>query len=165
MKTLRLCLLAVVAVLMAACSGAGANAVADKITKGEVLTQADYAILIDYCGKYAQEAQPIQDRIDNLPTDSPEIAGLNAQLAELKDKFPHISVFFDTLNAATPKEVGSENVRKVDSLGRLIWFDTPEWASVQEDPSTAGFVETTAPAQSDDSIVAAPVLEEKTENR
>lgn len=164
MKKLSLFLLGVVALVMAACSGgAGAQALSDKIAKGDVLTQADYTTLIDYCGDFAKKAQVIQDKIDNLDSNNPAVEGLQSQLDGLKEKFPLLKEFQKVLKNSTPEEVGSENVKKIDELSSLIWFDAPDWAqTVAPGKVGAGLIEDVAPAEADSSIIAAPALEEKT---
>lgn len=161
MKTFSLLIVSMLALLISSCSSNNeADRVAEKITNGEVLTQSDYGEIISYCGQYATKAQTVQDKIDNLPTNSPELKSLNTELSIIADKYPHRQQFFAVLESATPEEVGTENVKKIDTYGALTWFDTPSWASVELDPNVAGFVETAIPADSE--IVAAPVLEEKT---
>lgn len=162
MKTLKLAVLALLAVVMAACAtGSGADSVASKLDKGEVLTQADYGIIIDYMGQFADKAQTIQDKIDLLPTDAPQVSALETELNLLRDKYPHLQAFTAALDSATPEEVGTENVKRIDALAPRIWFDAPKWANATQDPSVAGFVETVAPAEADPAIVAAPQLDEK----
>lgn len=165
MKTLKLFLLAVVAVVMASCSGGNAT-IASKISKGEALTQDEYTEMIDYCGDYAKQAQTIQDQIDNLSaedSESPQLAGLNSQLEELTKKFPELSVYSKAIKEATQEEVGEENVKKIDALAGLVWFDAPDWASTEGPADAAGLIETVAPA--DSTIIAAPALEDKIETK
>lgn len=162
MKKIKLLLLAILSVaassFVASCSNSEeAGKVADKITRGEVLTQSDFSILIDYCGDFAQKAQTIQDKIDNLPDNDPALKALDSDLTALKSEYPHTGLFFKTLKASTPEEVGSENVKKVDGYSSLIWFDAPEWAETLSPSGDAGLIETTTPA--DSNIIAAPELE------
>ncbi len=164
MKKFKYLLLAAVAVVLAACSGTGAaDQLAKKISAGESLTQSDYTEMINYCGDFASKAQVIQDKIDNLPTDSPEVTALNSELDNLKSKFPLTQEFFGALAKATPEEVGDENVKKIDDLGTLTWFDAPAWASLTTDPNAAGFIEETPTSDSSD-VVAAPELEDHIED-
>ncbi len=159
MKKIQLLLLAVVAVLVTACGGgtASMDKLAEKIQSGEQLTQSEYGEIIKYCGDFASKAQVVQDKIDNLPTDSPEVTALNTQLNSIKSQFPLANDFFGALAKATPEQVGEENVKKVDELATMTWFDAPAWASITTDPGTAGFIEET-PASDSSQVVAAPEL-------
>lgn len=165
MKTFRLFLLAAVAVLAAACSGShGADAVADKIAKGEVLTQSDYTLLINYCGDFATKAQAIQDKIDNLASGDSAARPLEEELAALSDKYPYNAEFFKALKASTPEEVGSENMKKVDELSSLIWFSAPDWAETVSPEGDAGLIEDAAP-ESDTGVIASPALVDHIESK
>lgn len=157
MKKITLLIVAAVALIVTACTGTGAKKVADKIASGEVLTQSDYTILIDYCGDYAKKAQVIQDKIDNLESTDPTVAALQTELADLNGKFPYTDTFFKTLSSSTPEEVGTENMKKVDELSSLIWFTAPGWAQTVGPAGNAGVIETVAPAEADSNIIAAPV--------
>lgn len=161
MKKLKYLLLAAVAVVLAACGGNGAaDQLAKKIASGESLTQSDYTEMINYCGDFASKAQVIQDKIDNLPTDSPEVTVLNTELDNLKTKFPLVNEFFGAIAKATPEQIGEDNVKKIDDLGTLTWFDAPSWATLTTDPEAAGFIEE-MPSSDTTGVVAAPELEEK----
>ena len=164
MKTFRLFLLAAIIVIAAACSGShGADAVADKLANGETLTQSDYTLLINYCGDYATKAQVIQDKIDNLASGDPAAKSLNEELTELSDKYPHTAEFFMALKSSTPEEVGSENMKKVDELSSLIWFNAPDWAETVGPSGDAGLIEEAEPG--DTGIIAAPALEDRIETK
>lgn len=166
MKKLTLLLIAAVGIFVAACSTSGeADRIAEKISRGDVLTQSDYAVLIDYCGEYAQKAQTIQDKIDNLPSDDPSLKSLDDRLADVDAEYPHTPLFFKTLKGASQEEVGSENVKKIDRYASLIWFDAPEWAMTLSPEGDAGLIETVEPADSDLSIITAPELEMKEERK
>ena len=161
MKKIHLFLIAVVALIAAACSPASeADGIARKISKGDALSQSEYTAIIDYCGDYAKKAQTIQQQIDNLSSDSPELSKLNAELESVKKAYPLTGEFFKALANATPEEVGEQNVKKVDEYSAMIWFDAPSWASEELDPKAAGLIEDVAPAAADSAIIAAPALQE-----
>lgn len=142
MKVLKLLSLALVCFVMAACSGADeAKKVADKISGNEQLTQADYKVMIDYCGKYATEAQSIQNEINALPADSEESGKLENKMADLTDKYQYLQNFFGKITTCTESEIGPDNVALVNKYAPLMWFSAPEWASIGGDTDVAGFVE------------------------
>lgn len=141
MKTLKLIALAVMALMLSACANDQAKKVADKIAADQPLTQADYAVMIDYCGEYAQKAQPIQDAIDNLPDASDKAAADVSKLADLTDKYPYLDEFSRKISTCTQKEIGEDNVNKINSYASYTWFTVPEWAQINTDPNVEGFIE------------------------
>lgn len=128
---------------MTACGGQSVDSVAEKIDSGKKLTQADYTTIIDYCGKFANEAQKLQNQVDALPDSSSVAVTDETKLADLKTKFPHLDKFNNALLAATPQDVGPDNVKKVNKLAQYVWFTAPDWATVQTDPNVDGFIEQT----------------------
>lgn len=151
--------LAVVGVTLgfASCSNADEAAkVAEKIQKGEVLSAPDYTVMIDYLGKFAKEAQPVQDQINNLPYGDAKAAGYAEQLSALKDKCKYFEMFSSALGKSTPAEVGTENVAAVDALTGYEWFNAPAWASGNADPGVGG-IELDAPASDTTGVVAGAV--------
>lgn len=128
--------------MMAACGSSDeASKVASKINAGDQLTENDYTVMIDYCGKYAEEAQKIQDKVDALPVDSEESEKLNEEMATLADKYSYTVPFFDKISNCTQAEIGEKNVDLINKYAPLMWFSAPEWASLGGDENVAGFVE------------------------
>ncbi|MCM1291687.1 MAG: hypothetical protein NC201_05920 [Prevotella sp.] len=142
MKAFKLFIMLCFTILMASC-GSDAKSVADKIDQNKPLTQDDYTEIVNYCGKFAKEAQKFQNQIDALPDNSVKASKDNQKLAELKEKFPYLDKFNKALMAATPEQVGNENVRKVNELAQYLWFTAPDWATIQDDPNVSGFIEQT----------------------
>lgn len=142
MKILKIFTFIIACLIMAACGNSGeAGKVASKINAGERLSQADYTVMIDYCGKYANEAQKIQDRINALPVDSEESEKLNEEMLTLADKFAYTTLFFDKITTCTQEEVGPDNVALINKFAPLMWFSAPEWASIGGDENVEGFIE------------------------
>ncbi len=82
MKIFKIIAVLAVVLLAAACGGSDdASKVASKIHSNEQLTESDYKVMVDYCGKYAESAQKIQDQINNLPVDSEESEKLNEDMS------------------------------------------------------------------------------------
>lgn len=139
MKALKLFTFLVVCMLMTACGGSdAAKEVASKIESGDQLTQQDYGVMVDYCGKYAEAAQKLQDKINLLSPTSEESAKLTDDVAALGSKFPYAAQFFDKLGNCTKEEVGETNVDKINRLSSLTWFTAPDWAGVAEDSTVVG---------------------------
>ena len=142
MKTLKIIMLGAVVLLVSSCSqGHSPENVAERIQKGEALTEADYTVMIDYCGTYATKAQTLQDAIDNLPAGSDEAAAKATDLRELTDSYPLLTIFNKKIESATQQEVGEANVQRINGFASLIWFNAPDWAQIDTDPDAAGFVE------------------------
>lgn len=141
MKVLKLFAFMAVCLLMAACGSDGASEVVEKIKGGEALTQSDYTVMVDYCGRYAEEAQKIQDQINNLPAESEQTFDLENKMTELSNKFPYTAEFFDKIANCTKEEVGEKNVEKINRYAPLMWFSAPSWAIVGTDTDVAGFIE------------------------
>lgn len=120
--------------VMASCGGNDeASKVESKIKAGESLDQSDYTVMIDYCGRYAEEAQKLQDKINLLSPTSEEAGKLTNEIASLSDKFPYASVFFDKITSSSKGELGASNVAKINELAPLTWFSSPAWADVASD--------------------------------
>lgn len=153
MKAIKfLSVIAVAMLFFVACSGDDAKKVADKINSGITLSQSDYGVMIDYCGKYATEAQKYQNQIDMLPDSAAEATKDVEALAALGDEFPYLDMFNSKIAACTPEEVGKANVDKINRFASLIWFQAPDWATAIDDPNLDGFIEQ-MPAQDSDSAV------------
>lgn len=131
-----------ICLLLAACgSKEGASAVAEKIKSGEQLTQSDYTVMIDYCGKYAEEAQKLQDQIDNLPGDSKETFNIENKMADLSNSYPYTSEFFEKISNCSKEEIGEKNVDAISTYAPLMWFSAPAWAIVSDDSDVVGLIE------------------------
>lgn len=165
MKTFRILFVALVAAFcFSACSGRGeANKVAQKIEKGETLSQDDYTCVIEYLGKFAKEAQPIQDKINNLPAESPAAADIQKQLDKLRAENPHLDLFKSVLAKASQSELGAENVALVDKYAGYEWFTSPDWATIQTNPAAAG-IEMETPDNDTNGVVAGAVDELQIKN-
>lgn len=164
-KTMKMMMLAIVAILgmgfMASCGDSSeAKKVAEKITSGETLSQADYTVAIDYLGKFAEKAQPIQDEINNLSATDPKAGELQNQLDALRGKFPLLATFNGALSKASQSEVGADNVALVDKYAGYEWFTAPDWATIETDPEAAG-IELQSPADDSTGVVAGAVDELK----
>lgn len=154
MKAMKLFAILALCLLMGACGGADdAAGVVSKINKGEQLTQKDYTVMVDYCGKYAKEAQKLQDQINLLSPTSEEAGKLTDKVAALSDKFPYANEFFEKISNCTQEEVGASNVAKINELAPLTWFSAPEWADVASDSDVAGSI-VDMPAEDSAGVIA-----------
>lgn len=141
MKIVKIFAFVAMVLVMAACgTKEEAAKVADKISNGEQLTQSDYSVMIDYCAKYAEEAQVFQDKINVLAPTSEEAGKLTDDIASLSGKFPLVSEFFSKLSNCTKEEVGADNVAKINKLSALTWFTAPEWADSGNEDGVVGDV-------------------------
>ena len=162
LKSLKVLLLAIlVGVVATACSSnSEADAVNQKIEKGEALTSGDYTCMIDYMGQFAEKAQSIQDSINNLPAEDPQAAPFQDKLTKLKEEYPLLDSFKTALSKATEAEVGAENVALVNKYAGYEWFTAPDWATINADPSVAG-MEVQMPDNDTNGVIAGAVDEEK----
>ncbi|MBD5358267.1 MAG: hypothetical protein HDR88_14985 [Bacteroides sp.] len=141
MKVLKLFAFMAVCLLMAACGGNEASKVEEKVKSGAELTQADYTVMIDYCGKYAEEAQKIQDEINNLPDESKEMFNLEEKMAALSNSYPYTTTFLDKIANSSEEAVGTENAEKIKKYAPLEWFSAPAWAMAADNNNVVGFIE------------------------
>lgn len=162
LKSLKLLLIALLAgVMTTACSSSNeAENVNAKIEKGETLTAADYTVIIEYMGQFAEKAQPIQDNINNLPAEDPKAVPYQDQLSKLKEEYPLLDSFKTVLVKATEAEVGADNVALVNKYAGYEWFTSPDWATINTDPEAAG-IEVAMPDNDSNGVVAGAVDEEK----
>ena len=153
-------MLAIAAVfVMASCNQADQAAeVAKKIQDGATLTQSEYKTVIEYLGKFAETAQPIQDQINNLPYGDPKAATFQKQLDELKEKNAYLDLFNSELAKVPQATLGADNVALVNKFAGYEWFTAPDWATIQTDPQAAGLVEE-MPTVDTSGVVAAGVDE------
>lgn len=124
--------------IMAACGSEAADKVASKIQSGETLDQKDYAVMVDYCAKYAESAQKLQDQINLLSPTSAEAGKLTDQIASLTDKFPLANEFFEKISTVAKDQVSAETQVKINSLASLTWFTAPAWADISTDTTVVG---------------------------
>ena len=100
--------------------------VAGKINAGQSLTEADYASMIDYCGKYAEEAQKYFDLINAQPNDSTaEAVKATDDLAGLYARYTYLDQFRNALAQADMSELGAENEKKVNEFAKYQAFPLP----------------------------------------
>lgn len=141
MKIMRMLSVLAVGLLMAACGSKGADSVEQKIKDGAELSQSDYTEMIEYCGKFAEQAQSIQDKINSLPATDPAQGTLTDEMATLSDKYPFLLSFSNKLANVTKEEVGEKNVELINKYAPLMWFSAPEWAAIPDNTNVDGFVE------------------------
>ena len=140
--------------VMASCGSSDkASEVASKISSGAQLTQADYTVMVDYCGQYAEAAQKLQDKIDVLAPTSEEAGKLTDEVASLTDKYKYVNEFFNKISSSTKEEVGEENVKKITELASLTWFTAPEWADALPENGVEGYI-MDMPSSDSDSVIA-----------
>lgn len=127
--------------------------VAQKIETGQKLTEADYTTMIDYCGKYAKEAQQFYDVINAQPNDSTaEYIKASDDLAQLFGNYAYLTQFRKTLAAADVTRLGADNEKKVDEYAKYQGFPLPggEGADL-ENPAVVGMIEQTPSVRTTDS--------------
>lgn len=138
MKLLKMFAILAICVVAASCGGNDAKEVASKISDGGKLTEKDYTVMVDYCAKYAEEAQKIQDKINILSPTSEEAGKLTDEIASLTGKYPLTNQFFEAISNATQQEVGTANVERINKLAALTWFVAPEWADAGSNADVVG---------------------------
>ncbi len=103
--------------------------VAAKIDSHEVLTEADYTAMIDYCGEYAKKAQKYFDIINSqADSSSAESVKATSDLAALYGEYTYLDLFRETLDNTGESALGPKNVKKVEELARYEAFPLPEGA-------------------------------------
>lgn len=141
MKFMKLFAFVAVCFLMVACGSSDeAASIASKIKDGAQLSEKDYTVMIDYCGKYAEEAQKIQDQINVLPADSPEAGKLTDRLAEMTQNEKYLQTFGDVLNNVSKEAVGEKNVELINKFASLTWFSAPAWAEIDTTSNAVGTI-------------------------
>lgn len=164
-KTFQYLLMAIAAMFLAVSCGNAEHAaeVAKKIQDGASLTQGDYTTVIEYLGKFAEKAQPVQDQINNLPAGDAKAAELQQQLDALKGKNKYIDLFQSVLAKTPQATLGADNVALVNKYAGYEWFTAPDWATIQTNPQAAG-LEVEMPDSDTGGVVAGAVdeLEVKT---
>lgn len=161
MKTLKmmLCLMLICMGVSACSHQEEAVSVAKKIESGEVLNQGDYTVIIKYLGSFAEKAQPIQNKINNMSSENPEAAQLSEEIDKMRESNKYLELFTNTLSKATEAEVGADNVNLVNSYAGYEWFTSPDWATLNADPGVAGMVVETPEEGQDTGVVAGAVDE------
>lgn len=133
--------------VMAACGSKvpSVESVASRLSANESLSQADYTAMIDYCGKYAEEAQKYYDAINAQPNDSTvEAISAAGDLASLYAKYTYLDQFRTALAQTDISQLGAENEKKVNEYAKYQGFPLPvgEGANL-EDPNVVGMIEQT----------------------
>lgn len=121
------------------------ESVAQRLSANESLTQEDYTAMIDYCGKYAEEAQSYYDAINAQPNDSTtEAVRAAGNLAALYAKYTYLDQFRTALAQTDISQLGAENEKKVNEYAKYQGFPLPvgEGANL-EDPNVVGMIEQT----------------------
>lgn len=141
MKIVKYLMLLLVCVMAASCGSDEAGKVEQKIKDGVQPTQEDYKVMIEYCGKFAEDAQKIQDEINMLPAESQQQGKLDDRMATLSEKYPYVSTFSERISNCTKEEIGEKNVELVNKYAPLMWFSAPSWANIGSDVNLEGFIE------------------------
>lgn len=132
---------------LAAC-GSGVpspESVANRLNGGESLSDKDYTAMIDYCGKYAKEAQTYYDIINGQPNDSTATAiDAGNDLAALYGSYPYLDLFRTTLSTTELSSLSQANQKKVEKYAQYQDFPLPQGAGQElQDPQVAGMIEET----------------------
>lgn len=114
-------------VILSSCSsGTDAKGVAEKLEKGETLTEQDYKVMIEYCGDYAKKAQTYFDILNSEPNDSTEAAiKATDELANLNSSATYLDIFRKAIYAGDENELGSKNVELVKEYSNYEAFPLP----------------------------------------
>lgn len=154
MKKLTLIMLSALMLSLTACSSKEeAQNVAKKIESGQTLSKSDYTVILDYLGDFATKAQPLQDKINNADSPTPE---LDSQLAELRADYPLVDRFNQTIQKANPDLLGADNMALLNRYAPLEWFTAPTWFTDMPDPDIAGEV-VEAPTEDSNGVIAGAV--------
>lgn len=111
-----------------------ASQVAEKIDKGEPLSETDYNVMIQYVGDFAEKAQPIDDSIINDVNSE----AAQKQLDSLKQHYPLIEKFRTSIHNARVSDLGPENVTLINHYGTLLEFTLPAGMSIEPVAGVAG---------------------------
>lgn len=142
MKILKIYAIMAVCLLLAACGGGDAASVMSKIADGSKLSEKDYEVMIDYCGKYAEEAQSYQDQIDAISVDSPEAAKATDALSKLTGSKEYLKAFSAKVSECNQSEIGEKNIELINKYSSYIWFPSPSWANVEtSSDNVEGYIE------------------------
>lgn len=128
-----------------------ADSVAEKIDKGEPLTELDYNVMIQYVGDFAQKAQPFDDSIIN----EKGIDDAQRQLDSLKEKYPLVDKFRNSIHDALVADLGPDNVTLINHFGHYIEFTIPAGMSVGSGDFGVGGMEVATPPAGDSNGVIA----------
>lgn len=160
MKTIKFLLIAIAAgfVITACNNSSEADKVAVEIENGTQLSKADYTVLIDYLGEFAEKAQNVQDKINNLPFGDVKAANYEDELDKLRKEYDHLELFGDVLKKASQEELGADNVALVNKYAGYEWFDSPDWAQINTNSEAAG-IEVEMPDSDTTGVVAGAVDE------
>lgn len=117
--------------------------VAKKIDAKEALSEADYTTMIDYCGRYAEEAQKYYDIINAQPNDTTaEYISATNDLASLYGDYAYLDQFRQTLAQSEMSQLGADNEKKVNELAKYQAFPLPAGAGANlQDPNVVGMIE------------------------
>lgn len=117
------------AIAMSACSGADVTPaeVAAKIDDHQPLTEADYSVMIDYCGDYAKNAQQYYDVINSSENSDTSVEYQDAvqKLVSLKTASPYFDMFSTAIYSASDSQIGEKNVEKVKEYTKYEAFPLP----------------------------------------
>lgn len=117
--------------------------VAAKIDAKEQLTEADYTTMIDYCGKYAEQAQQYYNIINAQPNDSTaEYIKASDDLANLYGSYVYLDAFRQQIAQTDMTTLGKDNENKVNEYAKYQGFPLPGGAGADlQDPNVVGMIE------------------------
>lgn len=133
-----------------------AGRVAESLKKGDTPSKSDFTVMIEYCGRYASEAQIYQDKINNYAASSPEAVEASEKLSRLTSERPYLTLFFNNITRATRSQLGPDNVRLIEKYAPLEWFSAPDWALILPSGEPAGMM-VEMPENDTSAVIAAGV--------
>lgn len=132
--------------------------IAYKIQNKEALTDADYAMMIDYVGEYAEKAQKYVD----MQINGTDLQEASEGMMKLNGEYLYLNEFRNCIRFTPVSQLNEENLNKVGEFAGYVEFTAPSGYTIQTmGPKEAG-LEVAAPEE-ENGVVAGSVDEVKEE--
>lgn len=117
--------------------------VAQKLEANQTLDEADYGVMIDYCGAYAEKAQPLFDAINAQPdASSPEAIKAAGDMDNLYNEYPYLETFRNAIYNTEESALGADNVKRLRDYEKYEAFPLPDGAGpALQQPGVEGQIE------------------------
>lgn len=106
--------------------------VAERLEKGQPLTDMEFLGVIRYVGEFAQKAQPFVDQKINSNAGSKEAKEADDSMKKLRAEYPYYAIYARCVENTPLDKLSKEDMELINSYANYEWFSTPAGYTLPE---------------------------------